>query len=92
MSSSITCENFSCTTCITCDTILPMTIRAYLDESGLSVEKLSKIVGIAQPSLYRWLAGKCFPSGENLLKLIRGTGGRVTADDVLGVRRRRKAA
>lgn len=62
-----------------------MTIREYLERTGISVRALSTQTGIAYALLYAWRDGKSFPSGKSLQKLVDGTGGAITAKDVLEV-------
>lgn len=55
--------------------------------------KVARACGVSRSTVYRWGDGDCAPGGESLAKLIKLSGGRVTAGACArAVERKRSAA
>ena len=50
------------------------TIRAIMDQRGLSQTAIAKFVGVTQAAVSRWCAGLDVPTGTNLSRLAAGLG------------------
>ena len=60
----------------------PMTLAEYLKRNGLTREQFARKIKVQEMSVYRYLAGR-FPEKKVLVRIIKVTGGKVTADSFL---------
>jgi transcriptional regulator with XRE-family HTH domain len=60
-------------------------LKEWLAESGTSYRELAGVAGINISTIHRFVAGKMWPQRDTLISLIKASGGRVTADDLLDV-------
>ncbi len=58
-----------------------MKLAQYLESVGLSVSEFAEMVGVAEASMSRYIAGKRVPRPEILHRITRASGGRVEAND-----------
>jgi hypothetical protein len=74
-----------------------MSISKYLSKMRIKVPMLSRMTGIPAPTIYRWVDEEergQIPdiTSTNLKKLVDGTGGQLTANAILGIKKSGKAA
>ena len=58
-------------------------LRNYLDQTGQTLEAFGERAGLSAPSLSRIISRKQVPSLEAVARIIRATGGNLTADHFL---------
>ena len=62
-----------------------MTIQAYLQLHGLTPGAFARKVGVSRSVASRWARGEDVPRGPNIRKVVEGTRGEITANDILGI-------
>jgi len=62
-----------------------MTIQAYCKLHGLSAAEFGRRCGVGRDVAARWVKGEDTPRGPNIRKVVEGTRGEVTANDILGI-------
>jgi transcriptional regulator with XRE-family HTH domain len=64
---------------------MALSLAEYLKLSGISVETFAEAVGAHPVSVRRYIAGSRFPRPAMLQKMIKVSGGRLSADSFLRV-------
>lgn len=64
-----------------------MDLKAYRDAHNLTASEMGRMLDVEHSTVLRIEQGKREPSAEMLRRIVRVTGGAVTADDVLGIGR-----
>ena len=59
-----------------------MTVKQYLQASGVSVPEFAKRVGVHRATVFRWLQGGQ-PKPHHLGRIITATGGKISAEELL---------
>jgi transcriptional regulator with XRE-family HTH domain len=67
--------------------MLGMTLAEYLDRKNLTPGAFADLIGVTRTAVIRYRDGQRRPSWEVLPKIVAATGGKVTADSFLSVRR-----
>ena len=67
-----------------------MTLGAWLARNDLSEAEAARLLGMAQSALNRITFKRLPPNLRNAAKIVRGTGGEVTYEDLLGPDARKK--
>lgn len=62
-----------------------MTIAAYCKLHGLSAAEFGRRCGVSRAVAARWVKGEDVPRGPNIKKVVEGTRGEVTANEILGI-------
>ena len=60
-----------------------MKLDEYMLDAGHDDRSFAELVGVSREAVSRWRRGKRRPEGMNLVKVIRVTSGKVTANDFL---------
>jgi hypothetical protein len=68
-----------------CDIGDLMRLALYLRTNGIPVENFADDIGVHRTSVYRFMKGLAFPRPSTIERIIRVTGGKVTANDFLGL-------
>jgi len=68
-----------------------MTLREYLREEKLSVQTFADRIRVHNTTVYRWLEGRGMRVND-MKRIIEGSEGKITADDLLKANGRRKRA
>ena len=63
-----------------------MDLKAYRDAHNLTASEMGRMLDVEHSTVLRIEQGKREPSAEMLRRIVRVTGGAVTADDVLGIK------
>lgn len=58
----------------------------WMDDNNKTQEKVARDLGVTQGSISRWMNGENVPRPEVMQKIIKYTGGEVTANDFYGVK------
>lgn len=69
-----------------------MTLADYLKRHGETASEFAIRTGISQPYVSRLVNRERFPRSKVIEKVRRATGGAVTADDMMPIRRKSVAA
>lgn len=69
-----------------------MRLDSYLEKNGISVESFAADIGVHRTSVYRFISGVAFPRASTIQRIIEITGGKVTANDFLGLPMSRPSA
>lgn len=67
-----------------------MTLKEYLQQTGLNIAYLSLTSGLGYSTLYGYVAGTARPHQRNAERLEKVTGGKVTVMDLRGKDDRKK--
>jgi transcriptional regulator with XRE-family HTH domain len=59
-----------------------MNLKEWRYSLGISVNKAAKILNVPQPSLSRIEAGKRWPSPATIEKIVKNSGGKITAGEL----------
>ena len=62
-----------------------MTLKDYLTKHKLSPGEFGKLIGRARQSVHRYIHGERFPDRATLEQIAQITGGKVTANDFVGM-------
>jgi len=62
-----------------------MRLDSYLQKNDIPVEKFADDIGVHRTSVYRFMKGLAFPRPSTIERIIRVTGGKVDANDFLGL-------
>lgn len=60
-----------------------MTLSDFLLGKGYTQREFAQLVGISQPAIARYVAGRRMPLRKHLMRIREVTDGKVTADDFL---------
>jgi len=60
-----------------------MKLKNWLQTNDLSTADFAAIIGVSQPTIYRYMNGVQYPSRKYLLAIKKHTGGQVTPNDFL---------
>jgi len=60
--------------------------KEWIKEKGKTQEDVARDLGVAQGLISSWCNGERLPRAENMQKIIKYTGGEVTANDFYGVK------
>lgn len=60
-----------------------MDLKAWRTTNKLTQAAAGELIGLKQPTLAKIEAGKQWPSPETIALIVAGTGGAVTANDIL---------
>lgn len=66
-----------------------MTVREYIDSTGSNPSRFARECGIPRSAAYGYYEDGRVPRGKNLQKMIAASGGKITAEDALGIERPR---
>lgn len=61
-----------------------MDLKTWRESRGLTRTDAAPVLGVTQPSLSRIERGEQWPDPETIEKIIRNSGGLVTAEDLVG--------
>ena len=60
-----------------------MKLDEYMLDAGHDDRSFAELVGVSREAVSRWRRGKRCPEGMNMVKVVRATSGKVTANDFL---------
>lgn len=60
-----------------------MKLDEYMLDAGHDDRSFAELVGVSREAVSRWRRGKRGPKGMNMVKVVRATSGKVTANDFL---------
>ena len=69
-----------------------MRLDWYLEKNAISVGTFARDLGVHRTSIYRFMSGRAFPRPETIERITTVTGGKVTANDFIGLPMRRRPA
>ncbi len=61
-----------------------MKLGPYLSESGLSKKVFADSIGVSEEAVRRYVTGERKPDWPVLARIVKATGGKVSADDFMG--------
>jgi hypothetical protein len=64
-----------------------MLLQDYLKASGKTLQGAAAELELNWVTLWRWTKGKATPTAENIRALVKWSGGAITADDLLGIKK-----
>jgi transcriptional regulator with XRE-family HTH domain len=62
-----------------------MQLVAYLKEHHLNYAEFGRVIGCTREAVRKYASGECSPSAKRMVKIALATGGKVTANDFLGI-------
>ena len=69
-----------------------MRLEAYLVKNDIPVEQFADRINVHRTSVYRFIKGLAFPRPATIERITSATGGRVTANDFIGLQQQSKLA
>ena len=58
-----------------------MKLKAWLKETGRTVDGFAKEIGEPPPTVRKWVYGQRIPNQDNMSRIVTATGGAVTPND-----------
>ena len=62
-----------------------MKLESYISTYEESLNSFAKKIGVPQPTLWRLVNEKYMPSAATIKSIVKGTGGKVTPEDLLDI-------